>query len=150
MPLTQRIAKYAYLCLMALGALIAVLGVLSAIRSIQPNNAVFPGSRWWDHPVLQSGGTGLVLLLTTFAFFAVFIRRGTHLFAPLAYVASYAANAVGLAVVLVEVEKRGAPGPRLTIEDACATAAVWLAPALLVTAAALVWNYKTASCAQAL
>ncbi|HEY8253133.1 MAG TPA: hypothetical protein VIG39_00755, partial [Rhizomicrobium sp.] len=106
--------------------------------------------RWWDHPVLQSGGTGLVLLLVTTAFCAVFIHRGTHLFAPLAYVASYAANGIVFTAVLVGVEKRGAPGPRLTIAEEIAAAVVWLAPALLVTAAALLWNYKAASEAQPL
>jgi hypothetical protein len=150
MLLMQRISKYAYLCLMSLGALVAILGIISAIRSIQPDDARFPGSRWWDHPVLQNGGTGLVLLLVTAAFFAIFIRRGTHLLAPLAYVASCAANGIGFSALLIDIEKRGAPGPRLTIADGLAEAVVCLAPALLVTAAALLWNYRAASKAKLL
>ena len=141
----QRIFKYTYLCLMSLGALVGVLGIISAAGSIQPDDALFTGSRWWDHPVLQHGGTGLVLLLVTAAFFAIFIHRGTHLFAPLAYVASYAANGIGFTALLVAIEKRGAPGPRLTIAGLCAEAAVCLGPALLVTAAGLIWNYRAAS-----
>jgi len=146
----QRISKYAYLCLMSLGALVAILGIISAIRSIEPDDARFLGSRWWDYPVLDHGVTGSVLLVMTLAFLAIFIRRGTHLFALLAYVGSYAANTFGFVILLIDIEKRGAPGPRLTLADGLAEAMVWLAPALLVTAAALLWNYKAASKAQPL
>ena len=83
-------------------------------------------------------------------FFAIFIRRGTHLLAPLAYVASCAANGIGFSALLIDIEKRGAPGPRLTIADGLAEAVVCLAPALLVTAAALLWNYRAASKAKLL
>ncbi len=93
---------------------------------------------------------GLVLLLLTAAFFAIFIRRGTHFFAPLAYVVSCAANGIGFSALLIDIEKRGAPGPRLTMANGIAAAVVWVVPALLVTAAALLWNYKTASKAQPL
>lgn len=139
----QRIANYAYLCLMSLGALIALYGIFSAVTRFGEGRDVLPDWRWWDYPVLSSGVTGAILFLMTLAFFAIFIRRGTNLFAPFVYVVSYTANAYAFLVLFVAIEKRGAPGPALTMKDVF-TESVLLGPALLVMAAGLFWNYKTA------
>jgi hypothetical protein len=144
MSLIRRIAKYSYLCFMSLGALVAVLGIFSAITTLGEKRD-YPDAQWWDHPVLSSGGTGIVLFLMTVTFFAIFVHRGTHLFAPLAYIASYGANAFGFINLFIDIEKRGAPGPRLTMAHACVEAAIGLGPALVVTAACLIWNYRAAS-----
>ncbi|HJT43110.1 MAG TPA: hypothetical protein VJ750_06370 [Rhizomicrobium sp.] len=142
MSALPRWGVYAYLSMMAFGVFIAMLGIESAIENGVAHSKQYPDRAWWGYPVLSSGGTGVVLVLTTLAFLVVLIRRGGHALAPLAYAMSYLATGFGFFVIFLGIEKRGAPG---TMADVYAGMPLYLTPGILIATLSLVWLYRKSS-----
>ena len=88
--------------------------------------------------MLDAFGTGIALLVVTTAFFVIFVRRGSHLLAPLTFAISYVATGFYAYITLIGIEKGGAPG---SPPDLYRDVPLSLAPAVLVTTLCLIWNY---------
>ena len=132
----RRATTYLYWFFLSSGAAIAALAIMSGAENIQAHTRA--GYTWWGYPVLSSGVTGLALLLMTAAFAFVFLLRGSHLLAPVSFLAGYVALGFGAYVALLDIEKGGAPGPRAEMYS---TVPLFLGTGLLIAAACLVWNY---------
>jgi hypothetical protein len=137
MAVARKAVEALYILLMAAGAMLAIYGVHAAVEDYFDAAARY-GARGWQVSgahVLAVGVTGAVELAATAAFAFVYERRGTNLFAPVAYLWTYAALGAASALLLTWTTRRDG-------NMAFAIAGLILA-ALAIAVPGLLWNYRS-------
>jgi hypothetical protein len=128
--------------LLLAGALFATSGVVVALQRYRAELAT-NGADWWRFGgwyILSHAGTGIALLLLTFAYGAAYWRRQLRAWAPLAYLLSY--GVCGLAFLII-LESAGKADQWSEAEYTLTLGGLtFILPALLISIAGLVWTTK--------